>query len=267
MREAKHNLRFPERGAHPLGAADHARLAEQPRQGVRGLYAPPPRTAAQRALKRAIDFVIALAGGIASLPLCAVIAAAIRLESRGPAIFTAKRIGENGKPFTLYKFRSMVEDAETRLDSLAHLNEGGKFMVKIPVDPRVTRVGRILRKYSLDEIPQMWNVIRGDMSMVGPRPQAPDEVAQYDDYQRRRLAAPAGITGWWQVTARHDPRFEVWVEKDLEYIDNWSIRLDLTILVRTFGVILGGRDASPRAARPDAAPAGGSSQSSRGAEG
>ncbi|MGH9395295.1 MAG: sugar transferase, partial [Terriglobia bacterium] len=132
------------------------------------------------------------------------------------------------------------------LKDLAHLNQGGKLMVKIPNDPRVTRVGRFLRKYSLDEIPQLWNVIRGDMSLVGPRPQAPDEVALYDDRQRRRLSVPAGITGWWQVTARHDPHFEVWVTKDLEYIDHWSVSLDVKILLRTVIVVLAGKDAAPR---------------------
>lgn len=141
----------------------------------------------------------------------------------------------------------MVPDAHEQLDQLTHLNQGGKYMIKIADDPRVTRVGGFLRKYSLDEIPQLWNVLRGDMSLVGPRPQSPGEVALYDDYQRRRLSVPAGITGWWQVTARDDPRFEVWAEKDLEYIDNWSIGLDLTIIFRTIGVILKGRDGAPKA--------------------
>jgi lipopolysaccharide/colanic/teichoic acid biosynthesis glycosyltransferase len=103
----------------------------------------------------------------------------------------------------------------------------------------------VLRKYSLDEIPQLWNVLRGDMSLVGPRPQAPNEVALYDDHQRRRLSVPAGITGLWQVTARNDPRFEVWVAKDLEYIDKWSVRLDLAIMMKTLLVVLGGKDAAP----------------------
>jgi lipopolysaccharide/colanic/teichoic acid biosynthesis glycosyltransferase len=125
------------------------------------------------------------------------------------------------------------------------LNEGGKFMIKIPNDPRVTRVGKVLRKYSLDEIPQLWNVIRGDMSLVGPRPQAPNEVALYDERQRLRLSVPAGITGLWQVTARNDPCFDVWVAKDLEYIDNWSLRLDLAIMMKTLSVVLAGKDAAP----------------------
>ncbi|MGH9403291.1 MAG: sugar transferase [Terriglobia bacterium] len=202
----------------------------------------------QRVLKRAIDIILGAAAGVISLPLGALIAVLIKLDSEGPIIFAADRVGERGRVFRLYKFRSMTPDALQRLDELTHLNQGGKFMVKIVDDPRVTRVGNILRKYSLDEIPQLWNVLRGEMSLVGPRPQAPGEVALYDDHQRRRLTVPAGITGWWQVTARNDPRFEVWVEKDLEYIDHWSISLDFTILLRTIGVVLAGRDGSPKKA-------------------
>lgn len=206
----------------------------------------------QRALKRALDILLAAVTGLISIPVCAVIAALIKLDSKGPVIFAADRVGAGGRVFRLYKFRSMVPDAHQQLDQLTHLNQGGKFMIKIADDPRVTRVGGFLRKYSLDEIPQLWNVLRGDMSLVGPRPQAPGEVALYDDYQRRRLSVPAGITGWWQVTARDDPRIEVWVEKDLEYIDNWSIGLDLTIMLKTIGVILSGRDGAPKDTGPEA---------------
>jgi lipopolysaccharide/colanic/teichoic acid biosynthesis glycosyltransferase len=203
------------------------------------------RTAYQRSLKRLIDLSFGTVAAVLSLPVCMAVAVAIKIESAGPIIFAADRIGEGGRAFKLYKFRSMIADAHSKLDDLAHLNEGGKFMIKIPNDPRVTRVGRVLRKYSLDEIPQLWNVIRGDMSLVGPRPQAPNEVALYDDHQRRRLSVPAGITGLWQVTARNDPRFEVWVAKDLEYIDKWSVRLDLAIMMKTLLVVLGGKDAAP----------------------
>ena len=203
------------------------------------------RSRLKRGLKRSIDLAVALVASVVSLPLCAVIAVAIKLDSDGPVIFAADRVGEGGKTFTLFKFRSMVADAHKQLDDLAHLNAGGKHMIKIPDDPRVTRAGKVLRKYSLDEIPQLWNVIRGDMSLVGPRPQAPEEVALYDERQRRRLSVPAGITGWWQVTARHDPRFEVWAQKDLEYIDHWSLGLDLVIMLRTIGVMLTGKDGAP----------------------
>lgn len=219
------------------------------RSGTRLADRPSPAAAGkpiQRILKRVADVAGAALAGLISLPLCAAVAALIKLDSAGPVIFSAERVGKNGAVFTLYKFRSMVADAHARLGELAHLNEGGEHMIKIADDPRVTRVGRFLRKYSLDEIPQLWNVLRGDMSLVGPRPQAPSEVALYDDYQRRRLSVPAGITGWWQVTARHDPRFEVWVEKDLEYIDSWSFGFDLMIMLKTIGVVFKGRDGSPR---------------------
>jgi lipopolysaccharide/colanic/teichoic acid biosynthesis glycosyltransferase len=139
----------------------------------------------------------------------------------------------------------MYADAEKRLKDLAHLNQGGPFLIRIPNDPRVTRLGAILRKYSLDELPQIWNVIKGDMSLVGPRPQAPNEVAHYSAEHRRRLSVVPGVTGWWQVTARSDPRFQTMVAKDLEYIDNWSLWLDLKILLKTVGVVLFGKGASP----------------------
>ncbi|MDE3179218.1 MAG: sugar transferase [Acidobacteriota bacterium] len=200
---------------------------------------------AQRALKRFLDLGLSAAASIAALPVCLLIAVVIKLDSAGPVIFAADRVGLNGRRFKLYKFRSMVVDADAKLRELAHLNQGGARMVKIPNDPRVTRAGKFLRKYSLDEIPQLWNVLRGDMSLVGPRPQAPGEVELYDDHQRRRLSVPAGITGWWQVTARSDPRFEVWVAKDLEYIDHWSLGLDIRILIKTVFVVLAGKDASP----------------------
>jgi len=199
-------------------------------------------------LKRAGDLILSFVLGIATLPLTAVLTLLIKLDSDGPAIFRARRVGFKGREFTLYKFRSMYADAEQRLADLAHLNVGGPHLIKIPNDPRVTRVGRFLRKYSLDELPQLWNVLKGEMSLVGPRPQSPSEVALYTEHQRRRLAALPGITGLWQVSARDDPRFEVWVAKDLEYIDNWSLWLDFKILLQTIGVVLGGKDAAPKTA-------------------
>jgi len=202
----------------------------------------------QRRLKRAGDLILSFVLGIITLPLTAILSLLIRLDSPGPAIFKARRVGFKGREFTLYKFRSMYADAESRLADLAHLNVGGAHSIKIPNDPRVTRVGRFLRKYSLDELPQLWNVLKGDMSLVGPRPQSPGEVALYTEHQRRRLAAVPGITGLWQVSARDDPRFDVWVAKDLEYIDNWSLWLDFKILFQTIGVVLGGKDAAPKTA-------------------
>jgi len=208
------------------------------------------RSESQKVLKRIVDIVIAVPLGIALLPVCAVLAVLIKLDSEGPIIYSSDRVGEQGKIFRLYKFRSMVNGASHLLRDIAHLNAGGDHMIKIANDPRVTRLGRILRRYSLDEIPQFWNVIKGDLSLVGPRPQSPSEAALYDERQRRRLSAPQGLTGHWQVTARHDPSFEVWVAKDLEYIDNWSMWMDFKIIFKTVGIVLLGRDASPRAHQP-----------------
>lgn len=200
----------------------------------------------QRRLKRMGDVLLSLAIGVVILPLVPIICWLIRLESDGPAIFRARRVGFEGREFTLYKFRSMYSDAEQRLKSLTHLNEGGPYLIRIPNDPRVTRVGRVLRKYSIDELPQVWNVLKGDMSLVGPRPQAPNEVALYTAVQRQRLEVVPGVTGLWQVTARNDPRFETMVSKDLEYINTWSLWSDLTIILKTVGVVFLGKDATLR---------------------
>jgi lipopolysaccharide/colanic/teichoic acid biosynthesis glycosyltransferase len=206
----------------------------------------PIRKQLGRGLKRMVDLLMSAVIGVALLPLVGLIALLIKLDSEGPVIHRAKRVGMGGRTFVLYKFRSMFKDAEARLRELAHLNRGGPHLIKIPNDPRVTRIGRVLRKYSFDEIPQVWNVIKGDMSLVGPRPQAPNEVALYSPEQGRRLSVPPGITGLWQVTARSDPRFETMVSKDLEYIDQWSFWLDIRIILKTVSVVLMGKDASPK---------------------
>ncbi|MGA2606333.1 MAG: sugar transferase [Terriglobia bacterium] len=201
----------------------------------------------QRAVKRILDLVVSLVAGVMLLPVFALIALLIRLDSDGPIFFVSDRVGRGGQIFRLFKFRSMVAGAHDMLKDLAHLNEGGRYMIKIPNDPRITRIGGVLRKYSLDELPQLWNVIRGDMSLVGPRPQAPNEVALYTIEQRKRLDVPAGITGLWQVTARTTPSFEVWVAKDIEYIENWSLWLDLRIMIKTIKVVALGMTYSARA--------------------
>jgi lipopolysaccharide/colanic/teichoic acid biosynthesis glycosyltransferase len=201
----------------------------------------------QRALKRILDLVVSLVAGVMLLPVFALVALLIRLDSAGPIFFVADRVGQGGRIFRMFKFRSMVAGAQDMLKDLAHLNEGGQYMIKIPDDPRITWVGGILRKYSLDEIPQLLNVIRGDMSLVGPRPQAPNEVALYTIEQRKRLDVPAGITGLWQVTARTTPNFEVWVAKDIEYIENWSLWLDLRIMIKTIKVVALGMTSSVQA--------------------
>lgn len=190
-----------------------------------------------RLVKKGIDFGAAFFGLILLSPLLVLIGFSVRLDSSGPVLFAAKRVGKHGKEFTMYKFRTMHTDAEIRLAQLSHLNQGGPYMIKIPNDPRVTRLGKFLRRSSLDELPQLWNVLRGEMSLVGPRPQAPNEVALYSPYQRGRLEVLPGITGLWQVTARHSPSFDEWVRLDLEYINNWSLTLDFKILLRTCSVI------------------------------
>ena len=150
----------------------------------------------------------------------------------------------NGRRFTLYKFRTMVEGSEARQAELHDLNEMRGPVFKLTQDPRVTPIGRLLRKFSLDELPQLWNVTRGDMSLVGPRPPVPEEVALYERWQRRRLSMRPGLTCLWQVSGRNTVDFERWMELDLEYIDSWSPRLDMKILLKTIPAVLSGRGAS-----------------------
>ncbi len=195
-------------------------------------------------VKRAVDVGLALLLGIVCLPLAALLALLIKLTSHGPVLFRQVRCGLSGRPFTFYKLRTMTEDAEERLSEVAHLNEHQGPVFKSSHDPRVTRFGRILRRFSLDEIPQLWNVLKGEMSLVGPRPPLPDEVARYEKWQRRRLSMKPGLTGLWQVSGRSDlPSFDQWMELDLAYIDNWSLTLDAKILLRTIPTVLGGKGA------------------------
>ena len=193
------------------------------------------------AAKRILDIALAaVALLVAGLPLL-VIALAIRLDDRGPILFRQTRVGLHGRPFRIVKFRTMVPDAELRRAELTLLNEISGPAFKLKADPRTTRVGRVLRRASLDELPQFWNVLRGQMSIVGPRPPLPDEVAGYDLWHRRRLSMKPGITGLWQVSARLEEEFDRWVELDLRYIDRWSLWLDLKIMVRTVPAMLSGR--------------------------
>ncbi len=188
--------------------------------------------------KRAIDIVLSLFALIVLSPLMLLIALAVKLDSPGPAIFKQARIGKKGKPFTFYKFRSMHQNAEEIRASLMHLNEADGPVFKIKQDPRITRVGRILRKTSLDELPQFFNVLKGDMSLVGPRPPLPCEVERYTKYQRRRLSVTPGITCIWQISGRSDVTFDRWVEMDLEYIRNQSLLTDAIILLKTIPAVL-----------------------------
>ena len=196
-----------------------------------------------RVVKRAVDLVLAIALLIICAPLLPVIALAIRLDSAGPVLFRQERVGENCRRFRMWKFRTMVENAEELLRDVVKETPDGQVVYKRPDDPRVTRVGRFLRRYSLDELPQLANVIRGEMSLVGPRPELPWMVERYEGWQRKRFAVPPGITGWWQVSGRSNRGTPVRVEDDLYYIQNYSIWLDLRILWRTIGAVLSGRGA------------------------
>jgi exopolysaccharide biosynthesis polyprenyl glycosylphosphotransferase len=194
-------------------------------------------------VKRAIDIVIAAAGLLVLSPLMAAVAVLVRLTSPGPAIFRQVRCGLNGRRFLFYKFRSMCENAEELKATLAHLNTR-ETAFKIPDDPRLTPLGRYLRKFSIDEWPQLWNVLRGDMSLVGPRPAVPSEVECYQRWQRRRLRMRPGLTCIWAVSGRDTVDFETWMKMDMQYIDNWSLALDWKILLRTIPRVLTGRGAN-----------------------
>jgi lipopolysaccharide/colanic/teichoic acid biosynthesis glycosyltransferase len=190
------------------------------------------------ATKRLIDVVGALLGLIVLSPLLLAIALLVFLVDGSPTLFCQTRVGLHGRPFKLYKFRTMVCDAEEQLDAVRHLNERNRVAFKAANDPRITALGQWLRMTSLDELPQLWNVLAGSMSLVGPRPPLVREVVEYEAWHRRRLSMKPGITGLWQVEARADPDFDQWVARDLIYIDGWSIGLDLKILARTIPAVL-----------------------------
>lgn len=193
-----------------------------------------------RIMKRAMDIIGAGFVLVLASPVMLAAAVAIRLDSPGPVFFAQRRAGEHGKEFTMLKFRSMYQDAEARLHDLLAQNEKSGPMFKIRDDPRITRVGKILRITSIDELPQLFNVLLGDMSLVGPRPPLPREVAEYSEKHLRRLEAKPGITGLWQVSGRSDLEFEEMVDLDLFYIRNWTLWLDIKILLRTVPVVLFG---------------------------
>jgi len=194
----------------------------------------------RRVVKRGIDVVVAAALLLLLSPIWIAIALAILLEDGRPVLHRQTRLGEGGAPFTCYKFRSMIRDAETRREELEAANEMAGPVFKIRDDPRITKVGRLLRTYSLDEAPQLWNVLRGDMSLVGPRPPLPREVSAYDAWHKKRLQGPMGLSGLWQVSGRNELDFEDMVLLDIYYLRNQSLFLDYRILVRTlFTVLLG----------------------------
>lgn len=194
--------------------------------------------------KRITDIGLSLLVMLLALPVVLGIAVLIKLSGGGQVLYRQTRCGLNGRRFTLYKFRTMVQGAELQQQELMHLNEMDGPVFKLRKDPRVTFFGRFLRRFSLDELPQLWNVLRGDMSLVGPRPPIPDEVARYQRWQRRRLSMKPGLTCLWQISGRNQIDFDRWMQLDLEYIDSWSPWLDVKILLKTVPAVLSGRGAS-----------------------
>jgi exopolysaccharide biosynthesis polyprenyl glycosylphosphotransferase len=222
-----------------------ARLEVEEIEGVPFLtFTTTPSNETELAFKRMLDLAVSMLILVLTAPVLLIAALAIRLSSPGSVLFKQERIGLNGRIFTLYKFRTMIEDAHERRGEVTHLNEMTGPVFKAKDDPRVTSVGRWLRKFSLDEIPQLWNVLKGDMSLVGPRPPIPEEVASYHRWHRRRLSMKPGLTCLWQVSGRNNVDFDRWMQLDLQYIDNWSPSLDLKILLRTIPAVLSGRGAS-----------------------
>ncbi len=192
----------------------------------------------QRMSKRAFDLLIALLALPFYLPLMGLVALTIKLEDHGPVFYNAPRVGENGRLFQMHKFRSMVVGADRMQQLVERRDENGNLVFKTPDDPRVTRVGRFLRRSSLDELPQLFNVLKGEMSLVGPRPELPQLVDRYDLWQRKRFAVPQGMTGWWQINGRSDRPMHLHTEDDLYYVQHFSIWLDIQIILRTLWVVL-----------------------------
>lgn len=206
----------------------------------RGLLGVSPRMAR---LGRLVDVAGAIGLLAVLLPVFLLVALAIKATSRGPVFYRQRRVGRHGVEFDLYKFRSMRVGAEHQKKDLAYLNEIEGPAFKIRQDPRITPVGRFIRKASIDELPQLWNVVRGDMRLVGPRPPLPREVASYGLWEQQRLLVKPGLTCIWQVSGRSDLDFETWVSMDIEYIDTWSPRLDVSLLLRTIPAVLSGKGA------------------------
>ena len=203
----------------------------------------PEFTGGRRLIKAAFDRTFALTSLLLLSPLFAIVCMIIRCSDGAPALFRQVRVGQDGRPFTLFKFRTMVPDAESQKEQLAALNETDAVLFKIRNDPRVTRFGAWLRRWSVDELPQLINVLLGDMSLAGPRPALPEEAALYGDHVKRRLVVKPGITGLWQVNGRSNLCWDESVRLDLRYVENWSFMLDLQILWKTGSAILGGSGA------------------------
>ena len=216
----------------------------QPQTATRSLGRPQPvERASYLVTKRALDIIGALLGLTLLAPLMVLVAIAVKLETPGPVFFAQYRLGKHGKPFLLRKFRSMTASAPDVRDSLAQANEASGPVFKIKRDPRMTRVGRLIRKYSIDELPQLWHVLTGQMTLVGPRPPIPSEVESYVPWQTERLAVKPGLTCIWQVRGRSDIGFEDWVKLDIEYVRTRSLTLDLKLLVLTIPAVITARGA------------------------
>ncbi|MFB6815952.1 sugar transferase [Streptomyces sp. NPDC056347] len=227
-----------------LSGVAAARIRPTAAAGLTLLHiAPPLRRGPQPVVKTVVDRLGAVLGLLTLAPLLVVIGAAVRLGSAGPVFHRQIRQGQHNRPFTMWKFRTMVADAESRKHRLAVANETDGPMFKMRRDPRVTAIGRLLRRTSLDELPQLLNVLRGDMSLVGPRPPLPDEVSRYDERELRRLAVKPGLTGLWQVSGRSDLSWQETVSLDLWYVDNWSVATDMGLMARTLRAVADGRGA------------------------
>lgn len=194
--------------------------------------------------KRVMDILGAGCGLVLLSPVIIIVAILVKFSSKGPIFFSQKRVGKNGKEFNMYKFRSMVVNAEELKEKLAAQNEMSGPMFKMKDDPRVTKIGKFIRKTSLDELPQLWNVIKGDMSLVGPRPSLPKEVAQFEEWMYKRLAVKPGLTCYWQVSGRNNIDFEDWMKLDCRYVDERNLWIDIKLIFKTVGVLFGDKNAA-----------------------
>lgn len=202
-----------------------------------------PKRFSYNVIKRFMDIVCSLLGIIILSPVFLVIAIIIKLDSKGPIIFSQERVGQNGRIFKMYKFRSMVSNAEELLTKLKDKNEMSGPMFKMKDDPRITKIGKFIRKTSIDELPQLLNVLKGDMSIVGPRPNLPREVEKFEEWQLQKLIVKPGLTCYWQVMGRSSIDFEDWMKLDIKYIKDRSILLDIKLILKTFKVFLGDKNA------------------------
>lgn len=193
--------------------------------------------------KRGIDIIGAGSGLLLLSPVIVVVACAVKFTSKGPIFFSQKRVGKNGKIFDMYKFRSMVVNAEELKEKLAHQNEMSGPMFKMKDDPRVTKIGKFIRKTSLDELPQLWNVLKGDMSLVGPRPSLPKEVKQFEKWMYKRLTVKPGLTCYWQVSGRNNIDFEDWMKLDISYVEDRNLWIDIKLIFKTVLVLFGDKNA------------------------